>query len=776
MKRIATFFERFFYFFPVQLLFSNLKRNQVLLLCWAILFMMATGSFGRYLGIPYLFLDPEYMNRVNFTSFFIMGLVIAGFTVAFHITCYISDGHRFTFIGTVARPFTKFSINNSLIPAVFLITYVAEIIAFQRNNEYSSPRLVAMDVAGFLSGFIIMTLAFFTYFWFTNKDIFKYVVCRIDEKLKQKVQVTRASAMKKLDIARKRQIRVDYFLDGFKIRKVEDHNFYDRATIIQVFDQNHFNLVAVEVLIFVVVLILGVFKDNPVFQLPAAASFIIFLTIFVMLAGAFAYWFGGWSITTAIVIFLIINHLAGQDFFEKRYVAFGLNYEIPPAPYNINRLVELNDSTTIKADRDNAVNILNNWRNKFESSTKPKMVFIAASGGGKRAALWALTALQAADSVTRGRLMENAVLITGASGGLIGATYFRELVLQKLQGEPVNPYAREHLVRLGTDNLNPLIFSLLANDLFVGFTKYEYGGQRYLRDRSYTFEAQLNQITGSLLDKPISAYAEPERKGIIPMVIMAPTVVTDGRKLFISAQPAAFMNSDLLELKEYTNAKISGVDFQRLFENHGGENLRFLSALRMCATFPYITPNTTLPTEPVIHIMDAGISDNFGLSDAVRFMFAFREWIAENTSGVVIVSIRDSPKRADIQETDAESIIDGVSQPISSVYNNFENFQDITNDNLISYANSWFDGPIDRIDLEYEAVAYASVFSEMDSLRQNNARASLSWRLTTREKQGIIENIRTISNQAELERLKTLLGVGEERESAGEIGVVGSRQ
>src|SRR5690606_40501412 len=98
---------------------------------------------------------------------------------------------------------------------------------------------------------------------------------------------------------------------------------------------------------------------------------------------------------------------------------------------------------------------------------------------------------------------------------------------------PVNPYAREHLCRLDTDNLMPLIFSLLANALFVGFTKYEYGGQRYLRDRGYTFEEQLNQITGSLLDTPISAYAGPEQQGIIPMVIMAPTVVTDGRKLFI---------------------------------------------------------------------------------------------------------------------------------------------------------------------------------------------------------------------------------------------------
>ena len=174
--------------------------------------------------------------------------------------------------------------------------------------------------------------------------------------------------------------------------------------------------------------------------------------------------------------------------------------------------------------------------------------------------------------------------------------------------------------------------------------------------------------------------------------------------------------------------------------------------------------------------MDAGISDNFGLSDAVRFMFAFREWIAENTSGVVIVSIRDSPKRVDIQEKDAESIIDGVSQPISSVYNNFENFQDITNDNLISYANSWLDGPIDRIDLEYEAIAYASVFTELDSLRQHSARASLSWRLTTREKQGIMANIGTLSNQAELEKLRGLLSGEEKPVPAGEIGAVGSRQ
>src|SRR5690606_36325136 len=197
--------------------------------------------------------------------------------------------------------------------------------------------------------------------------------------------------------------------------------------------------------------------------LPAAASFIIFLTIFVMLAGAFSYWFGGWSITTAIVIFLIINHLAGRDFFEKRYLAFGLDYDTVPAEYTIDRLVALNDTATIRQDMANGIKLLDNWRNKFSDEAKPKMIFVTASGGGKRAALWTLTALQAADSLTQGRLMENTILMTGASGGLIGATYFRELTLQKINGEPVNPYAQRHLWRMATHNMNPSIFSYLAN-------------------------------------------------------------------------------------------------------------------------------------------------------------------------------------------------------------------------------------------------------------------------------------------------------------------------
>ena len=758
MRKLYFLYRKIAYSFPVQLLLNNFQRNLVLMMCWFLLFALVSGSFGKYMGIPYLFLDPEYLHKVNFRSFFILGMVTGGFTTAFHITCYITDGHRFSFIGSMSKPFTKFVINNSVIPVAFLVTYIFQIIKFQFNNEFSTRGDVAWNVGGLITGYFVMTSILSVYFWFTNNDIFKLVVGQIDEKLKANVRATRRSVMKKLDIVRKKQVRVDNYLDyDLRFKNVKDAKIYNKAQILHVFDQNHLNLVLIELFIFVFVLVLGIFKDHPVFQLPAASTFIIYLTIFVMLSGAFSYWFGGWATTSALILFLVLNYLIGEEYFVRRYEAFGLDYQVAPAEYSTAAIAALNDSANIESDRLANLPVLDNWRSKFPAEQKPRMVFLCVSGGGKRAALWALTSLQTADSLTDGKLMKNSILITGASGGLIGASYFRELILRERLGKQVRPYANVHRQLISTDNLNPIIFSLMANDLFVGFTKFEYDGNYYYKDRAYTFEEQLNLITNRTLDKPIKAYDSVELKGIIPMMILSPTIVNDGRKLYIGARPVSFMNYDIASFPHYSLTKFSGVDFISLFADQNGEDLRFLSALRMTATFPYITPNTSLPSSPAIQIMDAGISDNFGLSDAIRFAYAFKDWINQNTSGIVFVSIRDSPKLGDIAPNIKQNMIDAITQPISNVYNNFENFQDINSDMQINHAKSWLNVDIDRIDLQYELENYIPILNKMDSLRVNNPRASLSWRLTTREKHGIITSINSRGNQEELKRLKALV-------------------
>src|SRR5690606_32233489 len=117
----------------------------------------------------------------------------------------------------------------------------------------------------------------------------------------------------------------------------------------------------------------------------------------------------------------------------------GLNYKVPPARYSAHVIDSLRDDrTNDEQDRNHTINILNNWRLKNSQSSiakgkKPKFVIINTSGGGSRAALWTYRALQYNDSLMNGALFDHAALITGSSGGMIGAAFLRQLYMDYAQ-------------------------------------------------------------------------------------------------------------------------------------------------------------------------------------------------------------------------------------------------------------------------------------------------------------------------------------------------------
>ncbi|MDH5598095.1 MAG: patatin-like phospholipase family protein, partial [Cyclobacteriaceae bacterium] len=469
----------------------------------------------------------------------------------------------------------------------------------------------------------------------------------------------------------------------------------------------------------------------------------LFLTIFVMLAGAFSYWFRGWSITIFIVLVIVVNLLVRFEVITKKYYAFGLDYDSEPIEYSLATIEAHNTEEHVKEDILQTIKILDNWKNKFQSGEKPKIVFVSASGGGQRAALWTINALQKIDSATQGNFMESTILITGASGGLIGASYYRDLLLLHKENKELNLKNPQYLDNIAKDNLNPIIFNLLVNDFFMGFQKFEYQGKFYTKDRGYAFEQQLNKNTEGVMDRAISAYRIPEIENKIPMMILAPTIMNDGRKLYISPQHISYMNSSFMSEQIIKTEEVKGIEFLSYFKDHGAEDLRMLSALRMSATFPYITPNITLPSNPRMEIMDAGVTDNFGISDGVKFLHTFREWIEDNTSGVIFVSIRDSQKNQPVEPEKRESMFQKMFSPLNGLYSNFERIQDINNDTKLEMAQTWFKKPIYRITMEYNS-ANNQVIKD---------RASLNWRLTTREKKSIISNIYSSKNQIEIEKI-----------------------
>ena len=165
--------RRVAYFFPIQLLLLHLKKNHLLLFAWVLLFAYITESLGVKYGVPYLFLFPEYFGHVGFLSHALTGFALGGFITAFNLYSYAMHGYRFPFIATIARPFLKFNVNNALIPALFVLTYLWCAARFQYEQELVPMPGIALNLSGFLFGigaFMGLALLYFTR---TNTDIVK---------------------------------------------------------------------------------------------------------------------------------------------------------------------------------------------------------------------------------------------------------------------------------------------------------------------------------------------------------------------------------------------------------------------------------------------------------------------------------------------------------------------------------------------------------------------------------------------------------------------------
>lgn len=747
-------FKRLWYSFPIQLLVLHFQKNIALVIIWAVLMGIIFQELGVTLGIPFLFLDPEYLHQVSWLSFLLMGVGVAMLTMAFHMTTYMMDGHRYSFLAILDRPFIHFCVNNSLIPLIFFLVYILSFIQFQLGNDLEDPWEVTRFFLAFSAGSAGTFALIFGYFAATNKGFFILFAGNVDKRLR-KVRLTRTRAISRYREIKNQTDRVQTYL-GLNLLPVEvrgDISRFEAAKLLKVFNQNHLNLFFIQLFLIGCVLILGFFKELPVLQLPAAMSVMILLSILVMVVGAVSFWFKNWTTFAILGFILVVNYFSNFDFLNRPHEAFGLDYDREPAEYTLSRLDELVHPDTIRKDRQNFEQILDNWRAQFTDSIPPKLVVLAASGGGQRAALWTLHVLQSIYRIEEGVLMKHLELMTGASGGVLGEAVFREAYLQSLTDPTVDPASEEYLHQLSSDNLNAIIFTLLVNDLLIRNQNFEYNGRNYLKDRGFAFESQFNQNTLGILDKPLGAYAEPEFSGRIPLLPISSLITNDGRKLVISPHSMSFLGASALGLSG-EDEKPQSVDFMRFFANHDAEDLRFLTALRMSATFPFISPNIELPSDPAMKTMDTGLSDNFGIQDALRFIYVFQEWINENTSGVVLITVRDSEKSIEIPATFPPKIASKIFTPLQNIYSNWDNIQSIQNEVLYNYMNESMPFEVEKVEFEYSLVEMQE--GDLTDNQEKQQRASLNWRLTAREKRSILENIQTRKNQAALRRLEEM--------------------
>jgi hypothetical protein len=731
----------FYYSFPVQLLFIHFRKYQVLLIFWFILFSTVNGTFMKSFGADSLYLAPEYLGSVNALGAGIVGIAIGMFIMSWNIASFILLSRHFRFLAATTNPFLRYCINNFVIPFLFLVFYFIKAWHFIRHKELIPTSEYLMLTGGFLCGLGLILFISFIYFFRADRNIYRRMIPVMRN---PKDYITHLKPGE-LPPSESKIIKVEWYLETpARLKKTRDVSHYTRDFIENIFKRHHFAAVLSVFAAFLFLIGIGFLQDSAFFQIPAAASITVAFAIMIGVAGAFTYFLQSWSVPFLLLLIVVLNLFYTWDWIDPRNKAFGLNYtnnkERPL--YNRESLRTLASAKNVSADSLNMIRILENWKKK-QNEEKPLLVLLNTSGGGHRSATFTMSILQRLDSVTKGELMKKTFLITGASGGMIGASYFRELYLRKQKGENIRLQDKKYVDDISGDLLNPLFSSFVARDMVSPTMKFKVGPYVYVKDRAYAFETALNKNTNSFLNKQLKDYKEEEEQATIPLNFFNSIISRDSRKMIISTQPVRFMMRSRHDSTMIPAMDPDVIDFASFFEKQDPQNLRVLSALRMNATFPVVLPNVWLPSDPVIDVMDAGLRDNYGQETGLRFLEFFEDWIQKNTRGILIIQLRDRPAGGWDFPYETENIGDHVTKPFLMLQHNWFKTMEYFQNDLLSYYTQHAEHSIHKVTFEYVT-------------EKKEDKAALNFHLTQREKKNIMSSPDFSFNQQSFHKVAKL--------------------
>ncbi len=732
-----------YYSFPVQLILLYLKKYQLLLLFWVILFSTIHGGFMHSFGADALFLAPEYLGNVNVLSGAIVGASAGAFIMCWNVTTFILYSRHFRFLATTTRPFLKYCTNNFILPGTLLIYYFFKAIDFDSTKELMTNSEIAWLIAGFLTGFFLVIGLSLLYFFEADRTIKRQMTPLIANPKLFKSQFK----SKDVQLNSSRLIRVNWYMNGpFNIKQVRDVSHYSKEFIERIFSRHHFAAILSIFIAFLFLVVVGFFMDQPAFQLPAAASIFLFFAILLAVSGAFSYFLESWSIPFLVILFFVLNILYRYDVIDPTNKAYGLNYtnrnERPE--YDRDYLLNMCSEKNVTSDKNHMIQILENWKKK-QKEDKPLFLIINTSGGGSRSAAFTMNILQKLDKLNGGKLMDKTFMITGASGGMFGAAYFRELSrLREFKDSAINPDDRKYTDAISGDLLNPLFSSFVARDLFSPAQKFYVGNYEYIKDRGYAFEQKLNQNTGGVLDRQLRDLEPDETAGRIPLMLFSSVITRDSRTMLISTQPISFLMRPVFDSNRIKTIDPDAVDFGSFFSKQDPMNVRMLTALRMNATFPYVLPNVWLPSDPVIDVMDAGFRDNFGEQVGIRFVDVFREWIQKNTRGVLLIQIRDRKTGGWESPFESTDITEIITKPLLLLQYNWYKMQEYNQNDLLSVMEGYMGNDFYKMTFQYEP-------------KLANEGAALNFHLSRQEKLDIANAVNSSQNQLIFKSVNDLL-------------------
>lgn len=359
---------------------------------------------------------------------------------------------------------------------------------------------------------------------------------------------------------------------------------------------------------------------------------------------------------------------------------------------------------------------------QLKSSGKPVLVLIANTGGGIRAQVWSSAVLSAIEgSFAKSKSAEedptaenddsskediparpainfsrHVRLISGASGGMVGAGYWTATLLPDASNLPESngdlvfhqtgngqALSSENLLtKMSTDLLGRVARQGFYNDL--AWVPFRLIGLPRQPSRGEALEAAMTEID-PVMAEPFSALKSHEDAGQLPTLIYTPTVADDGRRFLICNQPLEYVfysrlgnrsapPPDLEPVPPSRETQLSDpsqserayeqyvstaddnesvgiyswrVNYNSQEDDQAKSRMSLATAARLSANFPIFLDSPKLPFKKLpfknenesLRIMDAGYLDNHGLFPLASWLFENRHWIKRHTGGVLLIEI-----------------------------------------------------------------------------------------------------------------------------------------
>lgn len=359
------------------------------------------------------------------------------------------------------------------------------------------------------------------------------------------------------------------------------------------------------------------------------------------------------------------------------------------------------------------------------------IVVVAASGGGITASLWTarvLTALQAEAGTGFSRSIR---LISSVSGGSVGTMYFLDRFT--VAGPPAPRDLAEIVAAAGAPSLEATAWGVTYPDLFRVFLGF------LPRDKTLDRGWAIEQSWKRHLAKPdrmLSDWRTGARQGWLPAAVLNATVVETGEQFLFTT----------LDLPRGWRAR-------RFYDVYPGYDVPVVTAARLSATFPWVSPITqamhedgSLPGRQ-FHLADGGYYDNFGVVTAVNWLRSLVPGHLEELRrrGVLLVLVRAFPEEEDPKPPGSRETAGwlyttvGPILTISNVRNSTQAFRNSVE--------------LEMLGEDWERAHGVRLTTALFELRE---KAPLSWKLTRSETERILAGWDEGKNRAEAARVKEL--------------------